>query len=166
MPIRTVCVDCRSKLRIPDDMAGQWVQCPKCNQLVHVPKKSEAPVEDKKAAGPRPARVSQVAENAGSWAASARQALSTSTGLGMTSLGLGLASVPFLLCVGLVSNFVGFYGDLVLCGVGLLMGLIGLFKARGRGERLLGYPLAGSATCLVALMLALLGQFLGGGGTQ
>jgi len=43
-----------------------------------------------------------------------------------------------------------------LGGLGLLLGLGGLFVARIKGDRDRRYPLAGSVTCLLAIVLALL----------
>jgi hypothetical protein len=83
----------------------------------------------------------------------------------MIALVLGLVSV-LILCL----PWIG-YASFVLSGVGLLLGLGGLFGAhdgpgayalaeggesRRFGQRARDYPLAGAGACLLALALALL----------
>jgi hypothetical protein len=89
--------------------------------------------------------------------------------LGVVSLALGLVSVP-ILCLPVIG-----YAAIGLSGLGLLLGLGGLYGAvvqgssvpapasagrhgtpRRFGERSWDYPLAGLGGCLLALALALL----------
>jgi hypothetical protein len=76
--------------------------------------------------------------------------------LGVVALVLGLTAIA-ILCVPIVG-----YASSVLSGLGLLLGLWGLFRpsagfsaARFSG-RALSYPLVGTLVCLAALLLALL----------
>jgi predicted Zn finger-like uncharacterized protein len=50
MPIATQCTKCEAKFRLADQMAGKKVKCPKCGQILAVPKldPEESPAEPKK----------------------------------------------------------------------------------------------------------------------
>jgi hypothetical protein len=147
------CPSCGRPLRVPEHLAGRQVLCPACGEIVPGPTRQavspEAPADD------RPDRGARAAPP---WPLPAR--------LGVTSLALGLASVP-VLCVPVVG-----YAALALSGLGLLLALGGLLGALARGARAVpgggaggpagfgargwDYPLAGLAACLLALALALL----------
>jgi hypothetical protein len=155
MPVHVKCLSCRKRLHVPDHLAGRRVTCPRCGEAVPVPA-PEAPET-----APAPASAEHEED--------ALTALPRFGRLGVVSLGLGLLSVV-VLCVPVVG-----YASLALSGLGVLVGLCGLFdflrERRGRsavrvtpggqtmsggGARALNYPLAGTAVSLVALALALL----------
>jgi hypothetical protein len=161
MPVHVKCTSCRKRLHVPDHLAGHRVTCPRCGGAVSVPL-PEAPE-----AAPAPPSTEHGEDTLGTLPRFGR--------LGVVSLGLGLLSVV-VLCVPLVGS-----ASLALSGLGLLVGLCGLFDfARerrgglvlrattegqtmsGGGGRALNYPLAGTAVSLVALVLALLPLLLHG----
>lgn len=149
---RIVCPSCRKKLRLPDQFAGRRVMCPRCDEVLVVPTELVKVVED---AGtteetsppeedlpfPKPAR----------W--------------GIIALVLGMIST-FMKCVPWIN-----YVAIGLSGLGLLLGLSGLYRARtdsqplppsvasgagicaGFGTRVRDYPLAGVVACLFSLLL-------------
>jgi hypothetical protein len=69
--------------------------------------------------------------------------------LGVASLVLGI--IAFLICWIPLVNLLG----VPLSGLGLLLGLIGLIVALTRGGASIGYPIAGSAICGLALFIAI-----------
>jgi len=149
-----VCPSCQSKLRVPENGAGQQFICPACNAAVKPPDPEAAylrAVEQAPPPSPAPASAGQAP-------------LSLPARLGAVSLFLGTLSV-LVLCL----PFVG-YSAPGFSGIGLLVGLCGLVRAllgsgsappsasrwRRFGDRGYDYPLAGIGMCLLALALALL----------
>jgi phage FluMu protein Com len=47
MAIAFQCSHCNHSLRVPDDVAGKRIKCPKCQQVLRIPGSSEDPTEDK-----------------------------------------------------------------------------------------------------------------------
>jgi hypothetical protein len=151
--LRVSCPVCGRKLRVPDDLASRRVRCPECEESVRIPLGRGEPE-----AAPSPTSFT------GEFPLPAR--------LGIASVALGLLSV-MVLCL----PFVGF-AAVGLSGLGMLLGLGGLFTAFGHGTAALGlpaggargarrfgegpldYPLAGIGACVLALALAILPWFL------
>ena len=150
------CPACQRKLRIPDDLPGRKVTCPRCHQTVPV-RHSSQPLAEEDAPSTEPPL------------SEAPEPLRPSARLGMIAMVLGVFSIP-VLCI----PFVG-YAAILLSGVGLFLAVRGLLIAQPSGtrevssspaegaaksprfgERDRDYPLAGIAACVLALILALL----------
>ncbi len=150
-----VCPSCRKKIHPPEHLAGRRVMCPRCESVLVVPAELAKAVEEAaKVEAPSP-------EEDLPFPPSAR--------MGIISMVLGLTSI-LIMCLPLVG-----YLSVGLSSIGLLLGLGGLFRSRtdseplppqavaggagimgGFGTRARDYPLAGVATCLLALILTLL----------
>jgi hypothetical protein len=150
-----VCPSCRRKIHPPEHLAGRRVTCPRCEAVVVVPAELAQAVEEASAAEP-----SSPIED---------PPFPPSARLGIIAMALGLGSV-LIMCLPLIG-----YVSIGMSSIGLLLGLGGLFRARtndeplpphavaggvgiwgGFGTRTRDYPLAGVATCLLALVLTLL----------
>ena len=105
MAVRVSCPSCSAKIRVPEELAGRRVTCPRCEDAVRVPHADPAPADNFSPLPDEPP-------------------LTPSARLGAVSLGLGLLAV-LVLCV----PFVG-YASPALSGLGVLLGLGGLFNAR------------------------------------
>jgi hypothetical protein len=116
---RVFCPVCGRKLRIPDDLAGRRVCCPECEEPVRVPV-GQDPAE------PAPPPVP------------AADTLPLPARLGVASLALGLLSV-MVLCLPVVG-----VAAVGLSGLGVLLGLSGLFMSFGQGAARLGLPAGGA----------------------
>lgn len=57
MPITVRCPACPAAFKVRDEIAGKKVKCPKCGQVVAVPRTKEAPVPDSKPKGPSAAET-------------------------------------------------------------------------------------------------------------
>lgn len=152
---KIVCPSCAKKMRLPDHLAGRRVMCTRCDAVIAIPA-DLVEVADK---APPPETAAPPEED---------QPFPLPARLGIVALVLGMIS-SLLTCVPLVH-----YVSLGMSGVGLLLGLGGLFRARtdseplptavasgtgicgGFGTRVRDYPLAGVAACLIALLLILL----------
>ncbi len=152
---KIVCPSCGKKMRLPDNLAGRSVMCTRCDAVIAVPASLVEAVE--KAAAKE---TSPPPEEDPPFPLPAR--------LGIIALVLGMIS-SLLTCVPLVH-----YITIGMSGIGLLLGLGGLYRARtdseplppsvasgvgiynGFGTRVRDYPLAGVAACLFALLLTLL----------
>jgi hypothetical protein len=153
---RVVCPSCRKSLHPPDHLVGRRVMCPRCDTVIIVPNELTEIVEEAKTAQ----KTSSSPNEDLPFPLPAR--------LGIIALVLGVVSI-FMVCVPSVS-----YLSIGMSGIGLLLGLAGLFRARtdseplppaiaggvgiygGFGTRVRHYPLAGIAACLLALFLTLL----------
>ena len=40
MPIQTVCSSCSVNIQVKDELIGKTIRCPKCNQVLRLPEKS------------------------------------------------------------------------------------------------------------------------------
>lgn len=160
--VRVACPACHQRLRVPENLAGNRVTCPRCGAAVSVPLPEESPEEAAAAAAHAAGAAARGAEGG---AVGDLEHAPPATRMGVVALGLGLLAV-LVLCVPLLG-----YASFALSGLGLLVGLWGLARSlrRGAGEdpaggpragrlggRVLSYPLAGTLACLVALLLALL----------
>jgi hypothetical protein len=154
-----VCPSCRKKIHPPERFAGRRVTCPRCESVIVVPAELAQAVEEA-AAVETPSPIEEL-----HFPPSAR--------LGIIALALGLASV-LIMCLPIIG-----YLSIGMSGIGLLLGIGGLFRARtdseplppqvvtggmgiwgGFGTRTRDYPLAGIAACLLALILTLLPTLL------
>lgn len=156
---KIVCPSCAKKMRLPDNLAGRRVMCTRCDAVIPVPANLAAVAEEAAVKETTPS-----AEEDLPFPLPAR--------LGIVALVLGMIS-SLLTCVPLVQ-----YVAIGLSGVGLLLGLGGLYRARtdseplppevaggtgiwgGFGTHVRDYPLAGVAACLIALLLTLLPTLL------
>src|SRR5438132_3852782 len=151
MAITVVCPACGGRLNAPSQLLGRMAKCPQCGQTVKVAPSANSPAESPPRQAPtRRPKSSPSAEivikRSGSSETTSPDAR-LSYGLGIPSLVLGMIGFSFswISPVGLLS--------LPLSGLGLLLGIAGLVIAiilRGRG---IGFPIAGSAVSLVALVM-------------
>jgi hypothetical protein len=154
-----VCPSCRKKIHPPEHLAGRRVTCPRCEAVIVVPEELAQAIEEA-AAVETPSPIEEP-----HFPPSAR--------LGIIAMALGLGSV-LIMCLPIIG-----YLSIGMSGIGLLLGLGGLFRARtdseplppqvaaggmgiwgSFGTRTRDYPLAGVAACLLALILALLPSLL------
>jgi hypothetical protein len=124
--------------------------CPRCGAAILVPLSDRAP----KQALARAAAA--CAHSRGAGVTTDLEHAPLGARLGVVALVLGLVAGA-VLCVPVLG-----YASLGLSGLGLLLGLWGLFRPSGGPSaaridgRPLSYPLAGTLVCLLALLLALL----------
>jgi hypothetical protein len=150
MAIRVACPACRQKLRLPDGLAGSQMACPRCGAAILVPLSDRAPKESLARA------AAACAHSPGDGVATGLEHAPLGARLGVVALVLGLVAGA-VLCVPVLG-----YASLVPSGLGLLLGLWGLFRPTGGSSagksdgRARSYPLAGTLVCLLALLLALL----------
>src|SRR5437870_4480381 len=169
MAITVVCPACGGRLSAPSQLLGRMAKCPQCGQTVKVAPSANSPAEPPRAVPSRRPKSSPseletrtaeiVVKRSGDSETRSRNAR-ISYGLGIPSLVLG--TIAFLFSwvpkVSLLSIPLG--------GLGLLLGIAGLVIAiiqRGRG---IGFPIAGSAVSLVALIGAFWLGLLGATGKQ
>jgi len=153
MAIRVVCPACRQRLRVPEGLAGSELACPRCGAVMRVPLPDHSSKEALSRATAAARASASAAGPAGGLEHAPRGAL-----LGVVALVLGLAAVA-VLCVPVLGH-----ASSALSGVGLLLGLWGLFRLAGgpaarRDGRAVLFPLAGTLVCVGALLLALLPFF-------
>ena len=118
MTIPVVCPACKRHLHVPEKLAGRRVTCTRCGAPVRAPLPEEPPKE-----APMRAPTTRTA------AAAAADATPSSARLGIGALVLGLVAI-LILCVPLVG-----YASLGLSGIGLMLGIAGLFYARTESMR-------------------------------
>jgi hypothetical protein len=142
MEIAVLCLNCKRRFFVTEDLVGRRVMCPHCPNAVRVP------WPDGHARQAPPARGASKPPR--------------SLSLGVASLALGALAV-MALCLPVVG-----YASFVLSGTGLGLGLCGLACSgweragvgaprTGRGllaGRAVDFPMAGVAVCLLALVLA------------
>jgi hypothetical protein len=142
MSIAIACTSCKRRIRVPDELAGRRVTCPKCLGVVEVP--IQLPEEIKPAAPeppPTPTSTSPLPEPT-----------STSDQLGFLSLALSLLSV-LVFCIPYDVNT-------ILSGIGLLLGIWGLclylakrWLGTASAAGTVRYPLAGIGASLFTLLM-------------
>jgi hypothetical protein len=148
------CPSCRKKIRPPDHLAGKRVTCPRCEAVLTVPLLVGSSQE---IALPPPPPQTNPEDSP----------LPSSARFGIVALLLGCVS-GLILCLPFAC-----YASIALSGIGLPIGLWGLIRASMEdgiicrsltggagiagnfGMRAQDYPLAGIATCFLALALAL-----------
>lgn len=154
-----VCPSCRRKIHPPEHLAGRRVICPRCEAVIVVPAELAKAIEEAATA-----ETSPPVED---------PPFPPSARLGILSLGLGLTSI-LIMCLPLLG-----YLSIGLSGIGLFLGLGGLYRSRtdseplppqavaggvgiwgGFGTRARDYPLAGIVACFLALILTLLPSLL------
>jgi hypothetical protein len=166
MAVTVVCPSCNGKLSAPSQLLGRMAKCPQCGQTIKVAPSTDSPTampgpppqlssrkprallsesdaEEADHDATRPKRFAGQTEDFAKSPPSSRIAL----GLGIPSLILGMIAFLFswIPLVGLLS--------MPLSGLGLVLGIAGLVVAiiqRGRG---MGFPIAGFAVSLVALVI-------------
>lgn len=148
------CPTCHKKIRPPDHLAGRRVVCPRCEAVLTVPENLAQAIEE--------------AANVESTSPVEDPPFPPAARLGMISIGLGLCAI-LIICLPVIG-----YLSAGLSGIGLLLGLAGLYRSwtdsdplppqvaaggvgiwSGFGTRTRDYPLAGIAACFLALALAL-----------
>lgn len=171
MPIPVTC-RCGRRINASRKYAGQKVKCPACGEGVKVPLRSDhavapaggfdfddgepsAPVTTRRPASPPPLEPppTRRREADGNDEPRAGQPLGDSSAaahsLGIGAMVLGVVSLPLSLipCVGMIS--------LPLSGIGLAVGVVGLAVSAMRGGRGIGFPIAGSAICGLAVLVGI-----------
>jgi hypothetical protein len=147
MPQIVTCSQCAQRLNIPDTFRGTRAKCPKCGGAVEIPAPTPAPAEpemssvvaadDYRRTAPPPPPPAGKPEASGA-----------SLGLGIGSLVVGILSflVALVPCLGIFA--------VPLAAVGLILGVVGAVIAFTRGGAGLGFPIAGSAVNVVAILVA------------
>jgi hypothetical protein len=167
MPIPVNCPSCGTGLKAPDSAAGKKVKCPKCATPFPVPNPGEEPMAVT-AAAPAPPVVRPAAppqhhgEGYGdepmyrdrpprrdAYGPGGGPTTGLQMGMGIASLALGASAlvVAWIPCIGAFSW--------PISGIGVVLGIVGLIVAFTKQGSGLAFPIAGSATSLVALGLAL-----------
>jgi predicted RNA-binding Zn-ribbon protein involved in translation (DUF1610 family) len=178
MPLSVACSSCGSKLRATDNAAGRIFKCPKCGGLVtpgvatcqpmatpietvvvkpispfESPPLAEAVNEvlleaDEELCARRPVPAAEKDAASRNETATVTRVV---TGFGNASLVLSITGMVFSLfpCI-------GWMFAIPLCGLGLLLGVIGSIFAFIRQGRGVGFPLAGSITGFAGLGIALM----------
>lgn len=151
MPLAISCSSCGAKLRAPDNAAGRTVNCPKCGSqfLVAAVTASRGQQHGSIQSGEVPDDVSikRQADSAGEAIAASKLSL----GFGIASLALSVIGMVFSLI-----PCIGAWFAIPLCGLGLLLGIVGTFFALNRQGRGIGVPLAGSITGFTGIGIAIM----------
>ena len=143
--IKLSCTGCGRKLNVPDHAAGKTGRCPNCKTTVVVPPAPTRAMDvasvalPSVSAGPPPMQQPPPSQSVSSG----------SNSLGIASLILG--ALAFSICW---IPFLGVFG-LPLSGLGVILGGIGLFVAIRRSGRGVGFPIAGTALSLLALIVSI-----------
>src|SRR5215211_7383042 len=164
MPITFACPSCAAVMSAPDNKAGRSAPCPKCGTMIQVPSpgvlvqkpRTRPRVDDDLEPEPPPPRRGSIREaerealrespprrrrdpdydrDVGEQIERHAPALKYTNSLGITSLILGIVSLPFICmpCVGWIGVGIG-------C-VGMLLGIAGLIQSFGRGGYGIGFPI-------------------------
>jgi hypothetical protein len=153
MPITFSCPKCGRQIRVRDDAAGQSGKCNDCGAAICVPKPQETQILRPRKSAP-PAipddEFLQVGppQNPVAVQVNVQQPSKAAHSLGIASTVLGI--LAFLICW---IPFVGVLG-MPLSGLGLLLGVIGIILAVVRRGSGIGFSIAGSAICGLALLVA------------
>src|SRR5262245_14456364 len=111
MTITVLCPSCKRHLHVPEKLAGRRVTCTRCGEAVRVPLPEQPPAE-----------VTKPSLSTKDPPAEAANAATLSTRLGIVALALGLFAI-LVLCVPVFG-----YLSLGLSGIGLMLGVAGLFS--------------------------------------
>jgi hypothetical protein len=159
MAISVVCSACGGRMSAPSQLLGRMAKCPQCGKTVKVAPSTEPPAEPPRQAPARKPKSAPSEAAAGTAQIVVRRSDHGDTpspngripyGLGIPSLVLGIIALSF--------GWVPQGGALVsmpLSGLGLLFGIAGLGVAIVQGGRGIGFPIAGSAVSLVAVVFGL-----------
>lgn len=148
MPQVVTCPQCAQRLNIPDTFRGARAKCPKCAGAIEL-----APPAPPPPAPPEPTDSSSPEESVTSTPTrrdvEKPQASGVSLGLGIGSLVVGILSFLLALipCLGIFA--------VPVAAIGLLLGIAGAVVAFTRGGAGLGFPIAGGAVNLVAVIIAI-----------
>ena len=142
--MRFNCPSCGAALSAPEDCAGRRSNCRRCNKPVIVPQPVTICLPSREA----PADVTISAHRAAQKAPAASK----------LPLAFGIASLA-LSVIGLVFSLIpciGAWFAVPLCGLGLILGIIGGVFALIRRRHGIGFPLAGSVTGFAGLTIAIM----------
>ena len=158
MAIRVTCSECGKHLKVAENAAGKRGKCPQCGAAIAIPAVS-APIPVAKASVSAPPVVVMPTRRVEPEEASQQQQVVSTTvnvdaprrtsSFGVVSLIVGI--VAFLVCW---IPFVGLLG-IPLSALGLLFGGIGLLLALFRKGAGIGFPIAGSSVCVLALVVGI-----------
>jgi len=175
MPISIVCPACSAKISAADKTAGKRVKCPKCGAAIDVPTPApdwaHKPVTEQK-----PAAISgERAPVTRDWRkaddgnddlpSQQRKSTEASGGAFAHSLGIGSMVLGVVALVLSLIPCVGWIG-LPLSGIGLLLGAAGTVAAFFRGGHGIGFPIAGTTICGLALVIGGFWLFLLAGASK
>jgi predicted RNA-binding Zn-ribbon protein involved in translation (DUF1610 family) len=151
MPLSISCSTCGAKLRVPDNAAGRKFKCPKCgNQILVAPVTASRDQQRgslQSSEVPDHGSIKRQADPAGEAIAASKLSL----GFGIASLALSVIGMVFSLI-----PCIGAWFAIPLCGLGLLLGIVGAIFALIRQGRGIGFPLAGSITGFAGLGIAIM----------
>ncbi len=151
MPLSVTCSSCGAKLRAPDSTLGLTFKCPKCGSQISV-----AEVTAFHAEQPRSLQTSETADDVSIKRQS--EPLDEAIAASKLPLGFGIGSLA-LSVIGMVFSLipcVGAWFAIPLCGLGLLLGIVGAVFALIRQGRGIGFPLAGSITGFAGIGIAIM----------
>lgn len=153
MAIQVRCPSCGAKIKAPENIAGRRFKCANCQQPFEVTVDEPAPFlqsvdssdQEESTRFYAPTGLNSPPKLAPVPAVNARDAAHS---LGIASLVLG--SLAFLICWIPLLGVMG----IPLSGLGVLMGGVGVIIAIVRKGRGIGFSIAGTGTCLLALVVA------------
>jgi predicted Zn finger-like uncharacterized protein len=168
MPITIACPQCHTALNVPDNLSGRQVKCPKCNTAFVVSAAPPAPALPAAVAAPAAARRPEPARVVDDrprrsrdfdddYDDRPRRPVPDASATGLQS-GLGIAALVVGI-VALIFGFVPCIGGIVAYPagvVGLILGIVGLVVALNRNKLGLGFPIAGAAVSVAALIVTTL----------
>ena len=155
MPTVAECPSCTEKVRVPDSLLGRRVRCPKCSHVFAADGPADAPSPaapegPETAFTPEPAPPRAWREAPDEWEdedAPRRHRGATTNGLALTSLILGISSLPLALCCGLLSGPVAV--------LAIVFGVVGGRTPEGRTMGIAGLVMGSIALVLMLALLAL-----------
>jgi hypothetical protein len=148
-----VCPACQRRVKLPENTTGRTVNtmCPKCGELLPVPP-GDSHHHEEEVAAHITGGTSTATLTAQELRKEFAEATASSKSLGLLVLGLGLVAL-MTLPIGCIS-FMDYLG-LAVGGVGLVLGIYGLFRGMIHRERDTLYVLAGVAVCVLSVGLLL-----------
>src|SRR5262249_29984207 len=151
MPLSISCSSCGAKLRVPDNAVGRSFKCPKCGHQISV-----AAVTASVAERPRTPQTGEALDDVSIRRRPDR--VDDAVAASKVPLGFGIASLA-LSVIGAVFSLIpciGAWFAIPLCGLGLLLGIVGAIFALIHQGRGIGFPLAGSITGFAGLGIAIM----------
>ncbi len=156
MPTVVECPSCAEKVRVPDSLLGRPARCPRCSHVFTVPGPEGAvppapPGRPESAAftpGPAPPRAwREAAEEWEDEDVPRRHGRAGPNGFALTSLILGICSLPLAFCCGLFSVPVSV--------LAIIFGVVGARAPEGRTMGTVGLILGSVALVLMIALFAL-----------